>query len=136
MWGVNSVYDYDLDRYHKRYSIGGEFAYDTLSLYGNVYQRISDWRRSPDFDSGIVEERPANGWDIGAKIRLADVFAAGLYRQLYPVARNKVSPWGDTDDLMADPHIWSVGLEWSPVRLCRCRQRRKLPKAVIPTRNS
>ena len=115
MWGVNSVYDYDLDRYHKRYSIGGEFAYDTLSLYGNVYQRISDWRRSPDFDSGIVEERPANGWDIGAKYALPMYLPLAFTGSYTQWRGNKVSPWGDTDDLMADPHIWSVGLEWSPV---------------------
>ena len=117
MFGINTVYDYDLSRYHRRFSLGGELGYETLSLYGNVYQRLSGWRTSPDFDSGLVEERPANGFDVGAKYALPAYLPLsfkGSYAQWFG---EKVSPWGDTDpdNLMNDPHIWSVGLEWTPV---------------------
>lgn len=117
MFGMNAVYDYDLDRYHQRISLGGEFGYESLFLWGNVYQRLSGWRTSPDFDSGLVEERPANGWDVGARYALPvylPLALTGSYAQWYG---DRVSPWGDTDpdELMKDPHIWSVGLEWTPV---------------------
>lgn len=117
MFGINTVYDYDLSRYHRRFSLGGELGYETLSLYGNVYQRLSGWRTSPDFDSGLVEERPANGFDVGAKYALPSYLPLafkGSYAQWFG---EKVSPWGDTDpdNLMNDPHIWSVGLEWTPI---------------------
>ncbi len=117
MFGINTVYDYDLSRYHRRFSLGGELGYETLSLYGNVYQRLSGWRTSPDFDSGLVEERPANGFDVGAKYALPSYLPLsfkGSYAQWFG---EKVSPWGDTDpnNLMNDPHIWSIGLEWTPV---------------------
>ena len=117
MFGINSVYDYDLSRYHRRMSLGGEFGYDTLSLYSNIYQRLSGWRTSEDFDSGLVEERPANGFDIGAKYAIPSYLPLAFKGAYAQWMGDKVSPWGDTDpdNLMKDPHIWSVGLEWSPV---------------------
>lgn len=117
MFGMNAVYDYDLDRYHQRMSLGGEFGYETLFMYGNLYRRLTGWRTSPDFDSGLVEERLANGWDLGARYALPvylPLALTGSYAQWYG---DRVSPWGDTDpdELMKDPHIWSIGLEWTPV---------------------
>ena len=107
MFGINTVYDYDLSRYHRRISLGGELGYETLSLYGNIYQRLSGWRTSPDFDSGLVEERPANGFDVGAKYALPwylPLSFKGSYAQWFG---DKVSPWGttDPDELMEDPQV-------------------------------
>lgn len=117
MLGVNSVYDYDLDRYHRRISVGGEAAYNTFSLYSNIYRRLSGWRNSKDFDNGLVEERPADGFDIGAKYAIPAYLPLSLTGSYAQWFGDKVSPWGNTDtkDLMKDPHIWSVGMEWNPV---------------------
>lgn len=110
--GTNLFYDHDFSRGHKRYSLGGEFFYDTLQLSGNIYQRLTSWKDSEDFDAALVEERVANGWDIRAKYALPMYtplqFTGGL-TQWYGDA---VAPFGagSADDLMKDPTIYDIGL--------------------------
>ena len=110
-FGANVFYDYDFTRGHKRYSLGGELFYDTLSLSGNVYQRLSGWKDSEDFDSYLVQERPANGWDVRAKWALpwyTPLQFTGGYTQWYG---DHVAPFGASskDDLMEDPSVYDFG---------------------------
>lgn len=110
-FGVNAFYDYDFTRGHKRYSLGGEFFYDTLALSGNIYQRLSGWKASEDFDSYLVKERPANGWDLRFKWALpwyTPLQFTGGYTQWYG---ENVAPFGasSVDDLMEDPSVYDFG---------------------------
>ena len=110
-FGANIFYDYDFTRSHKRYSLGAEFFYDTLALSGNIYQRLSGWKASEDFDSYLVQERPANGWDLRFKWALpwyTPLQFTGGYTQWYG---ENVAPFGASskDDLMEDPSVYDFG---------------------------
>ncbi|OXX68816.1 hypothetical protein B9J87_15000, partial [Vibrio sp. V19_P1S1T109] len=69
MYGVNTFYDYDLERGHKRASIGGELWHEAYSFYTNYYFPLSAWVASPDtfstLDDMSLQERPAYGLDVG-----------------------------------------------------------------------
>ncbi|CDF65832.1 inverse autotransporter beta domain-containing protein [Campylobacter fetus] len=84
MFGFNSVYDYDLSRYHQRLSVGAEVMYKNLLLTGNLYERLTSWRNSKDFESGYVEERPANGYDIKVKFAIPDYERLALTAEYVP----------------------------------------------------
>ncbi|AVK81295.1 hypothetical protein C6B32_05470 [Campylobacter fetus subsp. testudinum] len=115
MFGFNSVYDYDLSRYHQRLSVGAEVMYKNLLLTGNLYERLTSWRNSKDFESGYVEERPANGYDIKAKFAIPDyerlAFTAGIQKW----HGDRVSLFGDTTNFEKNPLIYSAGIEYSPI---------------------
>ncbi|ALV24682.1 putative adhesin/invasin [Campylobacter iguaniorum] len=115
MFGFNTVYDYDLSRYHQRLSVGAEVMYKNLLLTGNLYERLTSWRNSKDFESGYVEERPANGYDIKVKFAIPDyerlAFTAGIQKW----HGDRVSLFGDTTNLETNPTIYSGGIEYSPI---------------------
>ncbi|WP_277958589.1 inverse autotransporter beta domain-containing protein, partial [Campylobacter hyointestinalis] len=73
------------------------------------------WRNSKDFESGYVEERPANGYDIKAKFAIPDyerlAFTAGVQKW----RGDKVLIFGDTTNLETNPTIYSGGIEYSPI---------------------
>ena len=70
MVGYNAFFDYDFTRSHQRGGVGAELQYDWLRLSSNYYFPLSDWKGSYDFDSSLVEERPAEGWDARIKAYL------------------------------------------------------------------
>ena len=110
-FGLNTFYDHDFSRGHKRFSIGAEFLYDTFSLSGNLYQRISSWKSSEDFDSYLVEERPANGWELRAKWAFpwyTPLQFSAAYTKWYG---DQVGAFGadSVDDLEKDPDVYELG---------------------------
>ncbi|TWO28055.1 inverse autotransporter beta domain-containing protein [Campylobacter hyointestinalis] len=115
MFGFNTVYDYDLSRYHQRLSVGAEVMYKNLLLTGNLYERLTSWRNSKDFESGYVEERPANGWDLKAKFAIPNyerlAFTAGVQKW----RGDRVALFGDTTNFEKNPLIYSAGIEYSPI---------------------
>ena len=118
MLGVNTVLDLDVSRGHKRMSFGGEFMTDKLFLAANWYQRLTGWKHSPDFSSGMVEERPANGFDLRFKGFLPRRAGLGRLAATGSVTHwigNDIAPFGNHDDLENDPWIYEAGLEWQPV---------------------
>lgn len=116
MFGYNVFFDNDFTRSHQRGGIGGEIQYDWLKLASNYYFPLSDWKGSYDFDSGLVEERPAQGWDVRLKGYLPfyrNVAITGAYSQWYG---ENVSMYS-TSKLEKDPNVWSYGVEYTPIPL-------------------
>lgn len=115
MFGFNTVYDYDLSRYHQRLSVGAEVMYKNLLLTGNLYERLTSWRNSKDFESGYVEERPANGYDIKAKFAIPDYERLALLAGVQKWRGDRVALFGDTTNFEKNPTIYSAGIEYSPI---------------------
>jgi hypothetical protein len=69
-----------------------------------------------DFDSRLVEERPAEGWDARLKAYLPfyrNVAFTGAYTQWYG---DHVGMFGHSN-LEKDPRVWSYGVGYTPVPL-------------------
>lgn len=67
--GFNLFYDYDLDQFHHRGSLGVEYARQFFKINSNYYFPLSGWQESASrFDSigegVLLEERAAQGIDI------------------------------------------------------------------------
>ncbi|WP_198015323.1 inverse autotransporter beta domain-containing protein [Nitratidesulfovibrio termitidis] len=116
MLGYNAFYDHDITRGHQRGGVGAEAQYDWLRLSTNYYYPLSGWKDSPDFDSSLIQERPAEGWDARLKAYLPfyrHVALTGAYSQWYG---DHVGVFG-ADDLEKDPKVWSYGVEYTPIPL-------------------
>jgi hypothetical protein len=116
MIGYNAFFDNDFTRSHQRGGVGVELQYDWLHLASNYYFPLSDWKDSYDFDSRLVEERPAEGWDARVKAWLPfyrNVALTGAYTQWYG---DRVGMFGHSE-LEKDPRVWSYGVEYTPVPL-------------------
>ncbi len=116
MLGYNAFFDYDFTRSHQRGGFGVEAQWDWFRLSSNYYFPLSSWRGSEDFDSRLVEERPAEGWDARLKAYLPfyrNVALTGAYSQWYG---DHVGMFG-ADNLEKDPKVWSYGVEYTPVPL-------------------
>ena len=116
MVGYNAFFDYDFTRSHQRGGVGAELQYDWLRLSSNYYFPLSDWKGSYDFDSSLVEERPAEGWDARIKAYLPfyrNVALTGSYSRWYG---DNVGVYG-ASDLEKNPRVWSYGIEYTPVPL-------------------
>ena len=114
--GYNVFLDQDFSRNHTRGGAGVEAWFDWVRLSANYYTPLSGWKDSEDYDSRLVEERPAEGYDA----RLTGYLS--FYRNL--AVTGALEQWkGDhvgvfgTDRVAArtDPRVWSYGLEWTPV---------------------
>ena len=120
MFGVNTVFDYDLSRQHKRMSIGLEYMTNSFLISANYYQRLSGWRSSYDFEHDYVQERPANGFDIRTKWFVPSEYAMGrlsLNASITHWFGKDVSAFGSKslDDLEDDPWVYALGATWQPV---------------------
>ncbi|WP_186367496.1 inverse autotransporter beta domain-containing protein [Yersinia aldovae] len=114
MLGGNTFLDYDLSRDHARMGMGVEYWRDFLKLGVNGYQRLSNWKNSPDVTD--YEERPANGWDIRAETWLPALPQLGgklTYEQYYG---QEVGLFGK-DHRQRDPHAITAGITYTPVPL-------------------
>ncbi|MDR1043536.1 MAG: inverse autotransporter beta domain-containing protein [Candidatus Adiutrix sp.] len=113
--GYNVFIDQDFSRNHSRGGAGVEAWYDWLRLSANYYTPLSGWKDSKDYDSNLVEERPAEGYDA----RLTGYLP--FYRNLAVTGAfekwkgEHVGAFGTDDFLQKDPKVWSYGLEWTPV---------------------
>ncbi|MCW0196397.1 inverse autotransporter beta domain-containing protein [Campylobacter lari] len=116
MLGLNSVYDHDFSRGHKRMSLGAEAMVDTLAFNANVYQRLSSWIDSYDFDKDYVQERPANGWDAKIKYAFPSLINVSFFAKMGQWYGNKVGIFGanSVDDLEKNPLIYEGGISYSP----------------------
>ncbi|MBF7060268.1 inverse autotransporter beta domain-containing protein [Campylobacter volucris] len=116
MLGLNSVYDHDFSRGHKRMSLGAEAMVDTLAFNANVYQRLSSWIDSYDFDKDYVQERPANGWDAKIKYAFPSLINVSVFAKMGQWYGNKVGIFGanSVDDLEKNPLIYEGGISYSP----------------------
>ncbi|WP_167507482.1 inverse autotransporter beta domain-containing protein [Campylobacter armoricus] len=116
MLGLNSVYDHDFSRGHKRMSLGAEAMVDTLAFNANVYQRLSNWIDSYDFDKDYVQERPANGWDAKIKYAFPSLINVSVFAKMGQWYGNKVGIFGanSVDDLEKNPLIYEGGISYSP----------------------
>ena len=118
MFGVNNVYDFDVSRGHKRMSVGAEFMTNAVFLAANWYQRLSGWKTSRDFENGMIEERPANGFDLNAKYFMPRHKGLGRLALTGSVTHwigRDIAPFGNTEHLENNPWVYSGGLEWQPV---------------------
>ncbi|EHZ4885983.1 inverse autotransporter beta domain-containing protein [Campylobacter lari] len=116
MLGLNSVYDHDFSRGHKRMSLGAEAMVDTLAFNANVYQRLSNWIDSYDFDKDYVQERPANGWDAKIKYAFPSLINVSVFAKMGQWYGDKVGVFGanSIDDLEKNPLIYEGGISYSP----------------------
>lgn len=116
MLGLNSVYDHDFSRGHKRMSLGFESMLDTLAFNANVYQRLSNWIDSYDFDKDYVQERPANGWDAKIKYAFPSLINVSVFAKMGQWYGDKVGVFGanSVDDLEKNPLIYEGGISYSP----------------------
>ncbi|MBX1885984.1 inverse autotransporter beta domain-containing protein, partial [Campylobacter peloridis] len=118
MLGLNSIYDYDFNREHKRISFGVEAMVDTLAFHANIYQRLSDWIGSFDFDKNYIQERPANGWDMGLKYAFPTMSNIAVFANISKWYGEKVAPFNNAnslDDLEKNPLIYEGGISYAPV---------------------
>ena len=114
MLGGNTFLDYDLSRDHARMGLGLEYWRDFLKLGVNGYQRLTNWKNSPDVTD--YEERPANGWDVRAQAWLPVLPQLGgklTYEQYYG---QEVGLFG-IDNRQRDPHAITAGVTYTPVPL-------------------
>jgi len=113
--GYNVFLDQDFSRNHTRGGAGVEAWYDWLRLSANYYTPLSGWKDSEDYDSRLVEERPAEGYDA----RLTGYLP--FYRNLAVTGAfekwkgDHVGAFGRDDFLNKNPKVWSYGLEWTPI---------------------
>ncbi|HGY9615959.1 TPA: inverse autotransporter beta domain-containing protein, partial [Vibrio harveyi] len=112
LFGINSFYDSDLSRGHRRGSIGVEYFQDYLKISGNYYFPLSDWKDSPDLEYYL--ERPAEGMDekITGYLPIYPQLGGSLeYEQYY----------GDEVDITGsqhrekDPYAVTLEGEYTPV---------------------
>ena len=118
MVGGNTFLDYDLSRDHSRLGLGLEYGRDFLKLSANSYQRLSNWKDSPDVDD--YEERPANGWDLRAEGWLPALPQLGgriIYEQYYG---DEVA-LSDKDNRQHNPHAITAGINYTPIPLMTLR---------------
>lgn len=114
MLGGNTFLDYGLSRDHARMGLGLEYWRDFLKLGVNGYQRLTNWKNSPDVTD--YEERPANGWDVRAQAWLPVLPQLGgklTYEQYYG---QEVGLFGK-DNRQRDPHAITAGVSYTPVPL-------------------
>lgn len=112
--GINTFYDYDISRGHRRGSVGGEAWTNYLKFSGNYYIPLSKWKTSKDFDN--YQERPAEGWDVRVQSYLPaypQLGASLVYEQYYG---DEVALFG-TDNLQEDPSAVTLGVDYTPVPL-------------------
>ncbi|HEC1728061.1 TPA: inverse autotransporter beta domain-containing protein [Campylobacter lari] len=117
MLGLNLVYDHDFSREHKRISLGFESMIDTLAFHANIYQRLSDWVGSYDFDKDYILERPANGWDMGVKYAFPSMSNVAIFANMSKWYGEKVAPFGNVsnyEDLEKNPLVYEGGITYSP----------------------
>ncbi|MCV3551743.1 inverse autotransporter beta domain-containing protein [Campylobacter sp. CNRCH_2013_0855] len=117
MLGLNLVYDHDFNREHKRMSLGFESMLDTLAFHANIYQRLSDWINSYDFNKNYILERPANGWDMGVKYAFPSMSNVAVFANMSKWYGEKVAPFGNAscyEDLEKNPLIYEGGITYSP----------------------
>ncbi|HAS8622938.1 TPA: hypothetical protein I7784_22000, partial [Vibrio vulnificus] len=118
MYGINTFYDYDLDRGHRRASIGGELWHDAYSLYTNYYFPLSSWAASPDTFSSLddmsLEERPAYGADVGVSGYLPSypwLSASLTYEQQFgDYVENEKG-----EDPTSNPYQIETSLDYNPI---------------------
>lgn len=113
MTGVNTFYDYDITRYHRRAGIGLELWRDYLKLSANNYFRLSQWRSASELNNDY-EARPANGWDIQAEGWLPVYPQLGAKVAIEQYYGKEVALFG-TNNRQENPHAITVGLNWTPV---------------------
>jgi hypothetical protein len=114
-FGYNIFLDQDFTREHTRGGAGVEAWYDWLRLSANYYTPLSDWKGSEDYDSRLVEERPAEGYDArltGYLPFYRNLAVTGAFEQW---RGDRVGSFGSGDFTQKDPKVWSYGLEWTPV---------------------
>ncbi|MDR1043538.1 MAG: inverse autotransporter beta domain-containing protein, partial [Candidatus Adiutrix sp.] len=113
--GYNVFLDQDFSRNHSRGGAGIEAWYDWLRLSANYYTPLSGWKDSKDYDSRLVEERPAEGYDArltGYLPFYRNLAMTGAFEQW---KGDHVGSFGSDDVLQKDPKVWSYGPEWTPV---------------------
>lgn len=114
MWGYNAFIDQDISRNHTRGGVGGELWTDNLRLAANYYHPLSNWKDSKDFDDYL--ERPAEGFDIRAQGYLPAYPQLGASIMYEKYFGDEVALFGK-DNLQADPHAVTLGVDYTPVPL-------------------
>ncbi|MGR5299364.1 inverse autotransporter beta domain-containing protein, partial [Vibrio mediterranei] len=112
VFGLNAFYDADLDRGHRRGSVGIEYFEDYMKVSGNYYFPLSDWKESSDLDYYL--ERPAQGVDekITGYLPSYPQLGASLEYEQY---------FGDEVDILGsqhrekDPYAVTVEGEYTPI---------------------
>lgn len=110
--GLNTFYDYDITRNHRRAGFGAEAWTNYLKLSSNYYLPLSSWKDSPDIED--YEERPARGWDTRVQAYLPSYPQLGaslVYEKYYG---EQVALFG-TDNLQKNPSAVTLGVDYTPV---------------------
>lgn len=112
--GYQLILDADVRYDHLRGSLGVELFRDSMSLAGNWYFPLSDWKTSKV--QPLHDERPATGIDVRLKGALPSLpwFGAELAFEQY--FGDKVDILGN-DSLTRDPAAFTGAITWKPVPL-------------------
>ncbi|MBB1199630.1 invasin [Enterobacteriaceae bacterium 89] len=126
MIGSNTFLDYDLSRDHARIGIGGEYWRDFIKLGGNAYQRLTNWKTSPDVTG--YEERPANGWDVQAQGWLPKIPQLGGKLAIEQYYGQDVGLFGK-ENRQRNPYAITAGLSYTPIPLLMLSAEQKQGKS-------
>jgi hypothetical protein len=126
MYGVNTFFDNDLTGKNYRLGVGGELWMDYLQMSTNVYQRLSDWHQSRDFED--YDERPANGFDLRVNGFLPAYPQLGgklMYEQYFG---DEVALFGK-DDRQKDPYAVTMGVNYTPIPMLTVGAEQRMGKS-------
>lgn len=115
MMGYNVFWDNSWRNVNRRYGLGLEIWRDNLRFSGNVYRGISGWHNSGQHEG--YDERPADGWDIRTEGWLPAFPQLGGkigYEQYYG---DNVALFDNFSDRQKNPHVFTLGLNYTPVSL-------------------
>ncbi|WP_205523293.1 inverse autotransporter beta domain-containing protein, partial [Pseudomonas viridiflava] len=94
--------------------LGVEAWTDFLKLSANSYQRLSNWKSSPD--RADYEERAARGWDVRAEGYLPAYPQLGGQMIFEKYYGDEVSLFS-ANDRQKNPHAMTLGAIYNPVPL-------------------
>ncbi|AOM41029.1 hypothetical protein A9255_10845 [Xenorhabdus hominickii] len=114
MYGLNSIFDYDITGNNRRLSLGGEIWGDYMKFSANTYWRLTNWRHSLDFDKH--NERPANGYDINGEFFLPAYPSLGAKLAYEQYFGDEVTLF-DRNTKQKNPSLGKIGVTYTPIPL-------------------
>ncbi|AOM41028.1 inverse autotransporter beta domain-containing protein [Xenorhabdus hominickii] len=114
MYGLNSIFDYDITGNNRRLSLGGEIWGDYMKFSANTYWRLTGWRHSLDFDKH--NERPANGYDINGEFFLPAYPSLGAKLAYEQYFGDEVTLF-DRNTKQKNPSLGKIGVTYTPIPL-------------------
>ncbi|MDR2197954.1 MAG: inverse autotransporter beta domain-containing protein [Deltaproteobacteria bacterium] len=126
--GYNLFFDHDFSENHSRMGAGLELWHSFLRLSSNAYIPLSNWKPVQDNRFGLIEEKPAGGWDARLKAYLPfypNISLTGGFSQWYG---DYVLNYKDAVSKKC-AKIWSYGIEFTPVKMVTFYYRRNIARS-------